>query len=188
MKKNQQALLEDHFRSILIGLGEDPDREGLKNTPKRVIKHLQDFLSPPRFKFTTFDAENNDEMVVLLNVPFTSCCEHHILNFKGHAHIGYLPNKRIVGLSKLARAVEWYSRRLQNQERLTAQVAELLWNKLSPLGVGIVIEAEHSCMSQRGACKPGAVTVTSKMLGRFKDNEATRTEFLNLINANRKSR
>ena len=172
--------LECSVRNILNEF-DDTEREGLKDTPKRYIKFLREFLSPPEFIFTTFDAEGTDEMIVQSNIPFYSLCEHHIAPFFGVAHIAYIPDKKIVGLSKLARTLELYSRRLQNQERITTQIAERLMNELNPLGVGVVLKAQHLCMSMRGVKKHDTHTTTSKLLGFFKEDLNCRNEFLSLI-------
>ena len=172
--------LERSVRNILNEF-DNTEREGLKDTPKRYIKFLREFLSPPEFNFTAFDAEGTDEMIVQSNIPFYSLCEHHIAPFFGVAHIAYIPNKKIVGLSKLARTLELYSRRLQNQERITSQIAERLMNELNPLGVGVVLKAQHLCMSMRGVKKHDTHTTTSKLLGFFKEDLNCRNEFLSLI-------
>lgn len=172
--------LECSVRNILNEF-DNTEREGLKDTPKRYIKFLREFLSPPEFNFTTFDAEGTDEMIVQSNIPFYSLCEHHIAPFFGVAHIAYIPDKKIVGLSKLARTLELYSRRLQNQERITTQIAERLMNELNPLGVGVVLKAQHLCMSMRGVKKHDTHTTTSKLLGFFKEDLNCRNEFLSLI-------
>jgi GTP cyclohydrolase I len=173
--------VEDNVRRILQYIGEDPNREGLKNTPKRFIKALKEITTPIEFNFTTFDSEGMDEMICQTNIPFSSTCEHHLLNFSGVAHVAYIPNGRIVGLSKLARVVDYYATRLQNQERITAQVAEKLMAELAPLGVAVVLKATHSCMCIRGVKKHDTWTTTSKMTGIFKEDINARNEFLNLI-------
>lgn len=160
---------------------DDINREGLQDTPKRFLKFYKEFLSPPEFKFTTFHSEGYDEMILQKNIPFYSLCEHHLAPFFGVAHVAYLPNVKIVGLSKLARTVEYYARRFQNQERITTQIAERLQKELSPDGVAVVIEAEHLCMSMRGVKKHGAKTTTSKLIGAFKDDLNCRNEFLSLL-------
>lgn len=157
------------------------NREGLKDTPARYIKFLEQFLSPPDFSFTAFDSEGMDEMVIVKDIPFYSLCEHHLAPFFGVAHIAYIPNTKIVGISKLPRTLELYARRFQNQERITQQVAERIEQELEPLGVAVVINAQHLCMSMRGVRKPGASTTTSKMLGVFKTDLNARNEFLKLI-------
>jgi GTP cyclohydrolase I len=174
--------LEYHFQQILKGLGEDPTREGLKETPKRYIKFMKEFLTPKEFNFTCFDAEGTDEMIVQTNIPFYSLCEHHIAPFFGVANIAYIPNGKIVGLSKLARTLDLYANRLQNQERITTEVAERLQKELNPLGVAVTLKAQHLCMNMRGVKKHNTWTITSKMLGVFKEDDKARNEFFNIIN------
>jgi GTP cyclohydrolase I len=173
---------EWHFRQILTHLGEDVNREGLKDTPKRYIKFLKEFLEPKKFKFTTFDSEGTDEMIIQTNIPFYSLCEHHIAPFFGTADVAYLPNDKIVGLSKLARCVDLYANRLQNQERITTQIAERLQKELNAKGVAVHLKAQHLCMCMRGVKKHNTWTSTSKMVGIFKEEHKARSEFLNLIN------
>jgi GTP cyclohydrolase I len=171
----------DAARELLLALGEDPRRDGLRDTPRRVAKAYAELLTPQPFSPTTFpNDEGYDELVVARDIPFNSLCEHHMLPFQGVAHVGYLPGERIVGLSKLGRVVELFARRLQVQERLTAQVAAWIDDHLDPKGVGVVIEAEHLCMSLRGVQKPGTVTVTSALRGLVRDDPRTRQEFLAL--------
>ena len=172
---------EQNFKEILEYLGEDTTREGLLETPKRYIKFMKEFLQPKEFNFTTFDAEGTDEMIIQTNIPFYSLCEHHIAPFFGVAHVAYIPNEKIVGLSKLARAVDLYANRLQNQERITTQIAERLMKELSPKGVAVSMKAQHLCMCMRGVKKHDTWTTTSKMVGAFKEDLNCRTEFLNLI-------
>lgn len=172
---------EWHFRSILEHLGENPDREGLKDTPKRYIKFMKEFLEPKEFNFTTFDSEGTDEMIVQTNIPFYSLCEHHTAPFFGTADIAYIPNERIVGLSKLARTVDLYSNRFQNQERITSQIAERLQSELNPKGVAVHLRAQHLCMCMRGVKKHDTWTSTTKLIGAFKQDDKARSEFLNLI-------
>ena len=172
--------IEDHVRRVLQYF-DDPNREGLKETPKRYIKFLKEFLGKDEFNFTTFDSEGMDQMIIQTNIPFYSLCEHHLAPFFGHAHVAYIPNGKIVGLSKLARTVDYYARNFQNQERITTQVAERLQKELKAKGVAVVITAQHLCMSMRGIKKHDTWTTTSKMLGVFKDNINARQEFLNLI-------
>ena len=168
-------------RDLLVALGQDPDREELRDTPRRVAAAYAEMLSPRPFDVTTFpNTERYDELVLALDIPFVSLCEHHLLPFLGVAHVGYFPSERIVGLSKLARVVELFSRRLQVQERLTQQVARWLQDELRPKGVGVVIEAEHLCMTVRGVRAPGARTITSAVLGGVRDDPRTRAEFLAL--------
>ena len=173
--------VEDNFKRILQYLGEDPEREGLKDTPKRYIKFMKEFLEPKEFNFTTFDAEGSDEMIVQTNIPFYSLCEHHTAPFFGVAHVAYIPEGKIVGLSKLARTVDMFANRFQNQERITSQIAEKIQNELNPIGVAVVLKAQHLCMCMRGVKKHDTWTITSKMLGAFKEDLNARNEFLNLI-------
>ena len=172
---------EMNVTRILEAVGEDPTREGLKETPKRYMKFLREFLTPKEFNFTTFSAEGTDEMIVQTNIPFYSLCEHHIAPFFGIANVAYIPGDKIVGLSKLARTVDLYANKLQNQERITTQVAERLMKELSPKGVAVTMKAQHLCMCMRGVKKHDTWTVTSKMTGVFKTDANCRHEFLNLV-------
>ena len=166
---------------LLTALGVDLDAEGLRETPRRIADAYAELLTPHPFEATTFPNDGGyDELVVATGIPFHSLCEHHVLPFVGVAHVGYLPGERIIGLSKLARVVERFARGLQVQERLTTQVAGWLDDELRPRGVGVVIEAEHLCMSLRGVQKPGARTVTSALHGLVRDDSRTREEFLSL--------
>lgn len=172
-------------QSILEAIGEDPQREGLIDTPRRVADMYAEVFSgiksdPGSYLKVGFE-EHHKEMVVLRDIPFTSLCEHHLLPFVGKAHVGYIPAGRIVGLSKLARVVEGYARRPQLQERLTSQIADTIIEELNPVGVGVVIEAQHFCMIVRGVKKPGSTMVTSAMRGLFRSNPPTRAEFLEFI-------
>jgi len=176
-------------REILAAVGEDPDREGLAFTPQRVARMYAELFSglgsdPGRHLDVHF-TEPYDEMVVLRNIAFYSMCEHHLLPFMGRASVAYLPKGKVVGLSKLARVVEEYARRPQVQERLTNQIADLLMGRLDAKGVGVILEAEHTCMTIRGIRKPGSMMVTSAMRGLFKTNLATRNEAINLLTGGR---
>ena len=172
----QQAVAD-----LLRALRRDPTTEHLRDTPRRVASAFAEMLTPEPFSLTTFpNDEGYDELVVARSVPFTSLCEHHLLSFSGTAHVGYLPGQRIVGLSKLARVVGHFARDLQVQERLTKQIANYLNDTLAPKGVGVVLEAEHLCMSVRGVEARGARTVTSCLLGRLRDDGSSRQEFLAL--------
>ena len=175
------------LRELLAAVGEDPDRRGLVDTPGRMARMYQElfeglFLDPEEVLAVSFE-EDHDEMVILREIPFYSMCEHHLLPFHGQAHVGYLPDGRIVGLSKLARAVEIFAKRPQVQERLTTQIAECIERVLGARGVGVVIEAEHLCMTARGIRKPGSRMVTSAMRGVFRRDPESRAEFLQLIRA-----
>ena len=177
--------IERAVREILVAVGEDPDREGLVRTPERVALAYAELFSglredPRRHLAVTFD-ERHHEMVVLRDVPFASLCEHHLLPFTGRAHIGYIPEGRVVGLSKLARLVEGYARRPQVQERLTSEIADAIMETLRPDGCGVVIEAVHTCMTLRGVKKPGATMVTSALRGGFRRRPETRAEFLAFV-------
>jgi GTP cyclohydrolase I len=172
---------EDAAYELLIALGEDPQRDGLRDTPRRIANAYAELLSPQPFNPTTFpNDEGYDELVVARGIPFNSLCEHHLLPFHGVAHVGYLPGERIIGLSKLGRVVDLFARRLQVQERLTSEIAVWLDDHLTPKGVGVVIEAEHLCMSVRGVQKPGTLTATSALRGLVRDDPRTRQEFLAL--------
>ncbi|MCH7782274.1 GTP cyclohydrolase I FolE [candidate division KSB1 bacterium] len=179
--------MEDLIKDLLVKIGEDPDREGLQRTPKRVSEafefltkgyseNLESLVNNAIFK------ENYDEMVLVKNIDIFSMCEHHLLPFVGVCHVGYIPDGKIIGLSKIPRIVEMFSRRLQVQERLTDQIAESIDSVLKPKGIGVVINARHLCMMMRGIEKQNTVVTTSSMLGSFKKNQRTRSEFLSLIN------
>ncbi|MDQ1520612.1 MAG: cyclohydrolase [Actinomycetota bacterium] len=179
--------IERAVREILLAIGEDPDRDGLKRTPKRVAGMYEEIAGglnddPSRHLVVTFEAEH-DEMVMVRDIPLFSICEHHLVPFHGKAHVAYIPGEdgRITGLSKLARLVDGFSKRPQVQERLTTQIADAIATALQPLGVFVVIEAEHLCMSMRGVRKPGSTTVTSAVRGLFKDNPATRAEAMSFL-------
>lgn len=160
---------------------DDANREGLRETPKRYIKFLTEFLSPQEFNFTAFDSEGLDEMIVQTDIPFYSLCEHHLAPFFGFGHIAYIPDGKIVGLSKIARTLDLYARRFQNQERITTQVADRLMVELGAKGVAVVLTAQHLCMSMRGVKKHNTWTTTSKMVGVFREDLNCRNEFLALI-------
>ena len=166
---------------MLAALGVPVDDDGLRETPGRLVRAYAELLRPEPFRMTTFpNDEEYDELVLVRDVPVRSLCEHHMLPFVGVAHVGYLPGNRIVGLSKLARTVDLHARGVQTQERLTTRVADHLQRALDPLGVGVVIEAEHTCMSLRGARAEGSRTVTARLLGRLRDDARSRAEFLAL--------
>lgn len=185
-KKANLEKIERGVKLILEGVSEDPQRPGLRETPRRVASMFSEILGGvnenPARHLRVIQGEKHDEMVLIKNIPLYSMCEHHLLPFAGVAHIAYIPKGgRIVGLSKIARVVDNLSRRLQVQERLTKQVADLIMEHLKPLGVMVVIEAEHMCMSMRGAKKPKSLTVTSALRGSFRTNSATRAEAITLI-------
>lgn len=177
--------IERAVREILISVGEDPDREGLIKTPNRVARAYAELMAglrvDPCKHLRTVFTERYDEIVLLRDIEFHSLCEHHLLPFIGKAHVAYLPDGKVVGLSKLARLVEGFARRPQVQERLTTQIADAIMQELSPLGAACVIEASHTCMTIRGAKKPGSLMVTSALRGAFKKNASTRAEVLSLI-------
>ena len=184
--QSQETRMEDLIRELLVRLGEDPNREGLFKTPQRVTASLKYLTHGYRqdiekvLNNAVFE-ENYDEMVVLKDIDVFSLCEHHLLPFYGKAHVAYIPQGKIIGLSKIPRVVEVFARRLQVQERLTSQVADCLMTALRPCGVGVVIEALHLCMAMRGVEKRDAFCMTSAMLGSFRKDQSTRMEFLNLI-------
>lgn len=177
----------DHVRSLLSFIGEDPNREGLLDTPKRVVKAMHEHfrgytMDPAEALSRTFsEVEGYDQMVLLTDIDIQSHCEHHMVPFVGKAHVAYIPDGKVVGLSKLAKVVEIFSKRLQVQEKLTAQIAQAIQSHLNPLGVAVVIECRHFCMCYRGVHQPRAWTTTSKLTGVFLKNMATREEFLRLI-------
>jgi GTP cyclohydrolase I len=175
------AAVESAARDLLAALGADLTDESLSDTPRRMAAAYAELLTPEPFNATTFPNDGHyDELVLVRDIPFHSLCEHHLLPFVGIAHVGYIPGDRIVGLSKLARVVDHFARNLQVQERLTTQVADWFERELAPKGVGVVLEAEHTCMSLRGAAKPGTRTVTSALHGLVRDDPRTRQEFLTL--------
>ncbi|HEX6979573.1 MAG TPA: GTP cyclohydrolase I FolE [Alphaproteobacteria bacterium] len=187
IQKPTRAEAEAAVRTLIRWAGDDPDREGLAETPARVVRAYEEWFSgytidPEEFLRRTFEeTDGYDEMVVLRDIRFESFCEHHIAPIVGRAHVAYLPDHRVIGISKLARLIEAYSKRLQIQEKMTAQIANTLNEVLMPKGVAVVIEATHQCMTTRGVHKSGVSMVTSRMLGAFRDNSATRREFLAMI-------
>ncbi len=180
--------IEGHVRNILKHMGEDPDREGLLKTPYRVARAFEyltkGYQQDPKevINNAIFTEEDYSEMIVVKDIDFFSMCEHHILPFFGRANVAYIPNKRIVGISKVARLVDVYARRLQVQERITTQVANTLMEELNPLGVGVIITAEHLCMRMRGVEKQNSIVTTSATLGAFRTHQETREEFITLVN------
>ena len=190
-KKNQQVSdekAEDAVRTILQWVGEDPEREGLKSTPKRVIKAFKEYFQgykedPSNYLMKTFtEVEGYDDMVIEKNISIRSHCEHHMAPIIGVAHVAYIPSKKVVGLSKLARVVETFSKRLQTQERLTMQIAKLIMEVLKPRGVAVTIDAEHQCMTARGIKKEDTTTITNYFLGAFKDDLSFQNRYLRYIN------
>lgn len=185
-----QPRIERAVREILAAVGEDPDREGLLETPGRVARMYAEMFSglheDPRVHLRKFFTEKYDEVVLVKEISFNSMCEHHMLPFMGHAHIGYLPNGRVIGLSKLARVVESVARRPQVQERMTETIADLLVSELDAKGVAVVVEATHSCMTIRGVRKPGSLCVTSAMRGIFRSHLSSRSEIMTLIYGGRR--
>jgi GTP cyclohydrolase I len=173
---------EDVIAELLKHLDDDPSRDGLRDTPERFKRFLEEFLHPEPPEATIFETEGYDEMVIQTKIPFYSLCEHHLLPFFGYGAIAYIPDKNIVGLSKLSRILDHFSRRLQNQERLTVQVAEFLNEAIKPKGVGVILSARHMCMEMRGVRKPETLTTTSALRGRFKSDPRTRAEFIELVN------
>jgi GTP cyclohydrolase IA len=187
VRKPSRKAAEDAVETLLLWAGEDPRREGLIDTPRRVAKAYEDWFSgyqenPVQFLRRTFEeVDGYDEMIILRGITFESHCEHHMAPIIGHAHVGYLPRNKIVGISKLARVVESFARRFQVQEKMTAQIANCIDEVLNPKGVGVVIEASHQCMTTRGIHKSGVKMVTSQMLGAFRKDARTRAEFLQMI-------
>jgi GTP cyclohydrolase I len=180
-----QERIRKAVREILIAVGENPDREGLLETPDRVARMYAEIFgglhNDPAIHLQKTFTQKHDEMVLVKDIEFASCCEHHLMPFTGKAHIAYLPNGRIVGLSKLARVVDAVAKRPQVQERMTEEIADLIMKHLKARGVGVIIEADHSCMSIRGVRKPGAMTITSSMRGGFLDHPPTRAEMMSLV-------
>jgi GTP cyclohydrolase I len=185
-----QSQIEQAFREVFRWIGEDPDRDGLRETPSRLVRAFQEYFSgyrqdPEQILQKTFEeVDGYDEMVVLRGIPFESHCEHHVAPIIGRAWVAYVPDRRVVGISKLARVVEVYAKRLQIQERLTAQIANTINEVLRPQGVGVVVKAAHHCMSSRGVHLHGTDLVTSRMLGCFRDSPMTRQEFLSMVHSN----
>jgi len=190
-RKPSRKQAEEAVRTLLLWAGEDPGREGLLDTPKRVARAYEDWFSgyqedPVRFLKRTFEeVEGYDEMIVLRDIGFESHCEHHMAPIIGKAHVGYLPDRKVVGISKLARVVDAFARRFQVQEKMTAQIANCIQDVLQPQGVGVVIEATHQCMTTRGIHKSDVTMVTSQMIGGFRKDARTRVEFLRMIDAKR---
>jgi len=182
--------IERAVREILLAVGEDPDREGLRETPRRVARMYAELFSglrdDPRVHLRKFFTEKYDEVVLVKDISFNSMCEHHMLPFMGKAHIGYLPNGRVIGLSKLARVVEGIARKPQVQERMTETIADLLLEELQAKGVAVVVEAVHTCMTVRGVRKPGSICVTSAMKGVFRSRSSSRAEIMTLIYGDRR--
>ncbi|MDA0663276.1 MAG: GTP cyclohydrolase I FolE [Proteobacteria bacterium] len=185
--KPSRAEAEAAVRTLLLWAGDNPDREGLRDTPARVVKSYEEFfagygMDPKELLERTFEeTEGYDELIVLKDIRFESHCEHHMVPVIGKAHIGYLPDRRVIGISKLARVIDAFAKRLQIQEKLTAQIANIIDEVLSPRGVAVVIEAQHECMTTRGVHKTGVSMVTSRMLGQLRDDATTRREFLAII-------
>jgi GTP cyclohydrolase I len=192
-RKPSRKQAEEAVNTLLLWAGEDPRREGLIDTPKRVARAYEDWFSgykdnPVEFLKRTFqEVEGYDEMIVLRDIAFESHCEHHMAPIIGKAHVGYLPDRKVVGISKLARVVEAFARRFQVQEKMTAQIANCIGDVLNPKGVGVVIEAVHQCMTTRGVHKSDVSMVTSQMVGSFRTDARTRAEFLRMIDGGRKS-
>ena len=180
---------EEAVRTLICWTGDDPDREGLIETPKRVVKAYEEFfegynMDPEEVLTKTFEeVRGYDDAVIVRNIRVESHCEHHIVPILGVAHVGYIPNNRVVGISKLARVIEIFGKRLQTQETMTAQIADTIQKVLQPKGVAVVVDASHQCMTTRGIHKTESSTITSRMLGAFRDNPETRSEFMNLINS-----
>lgn len=188
LKKPSRAEAEEAVKTLISWAGDNPYREGLKETPKRVVKSYEEFfegysMNPDEILNKTFEEmDGYDEMVMVKDIRLESHCEHHMVPILGKAHVAYIPNSRVVGISKLARIVDVYGKRLQTQEAMTTQIADTIERVLKPKGVAVVIDAAHQCMSSRGVHKTETSTVTSRMLGLFRTNSSTRSEFMNLIN------
>ena len=188
-KKVSDKEAEEAVRTLICWTGDDPDREGLIETPKRVVKAYEEFfegynMDPEEVLTKTFEeVQGYDDAVIVRNIRVESHCEHHIVPILGVAHVGYIPNNRVVGISKLARVIEIFGKRLQTQETMTAQIADTIQKVLQPKGVAVVVDASHQCMTTRGIHKTESSTITSRMLGAFRDNPETRSEFMNLINS-----
>jgi GTP cyclohydrolase I len=191
-ERNQKPSREEAeaaVRTLIAWAGDDPSREGLLETPKRVVKSYEEFYEgyykdPKEILSKVFEEiEGYDEIVLVKDIPLQSHCEHHMVPIIGKAHVAYLPDQRVVGLSKLARVVDMFGKRLQTQETMTAQIADTINDVLQPKGVAVVIDAEHQCMSSRGVNKHGSSTITSRMIGVFRENQKSRMEFLNLISS-----
>ena len=187
--KPSREQAEEAVRTLICWTGDDPDREGLIETPKRVVKAYEEFfegydMDPEEVLEKTFEeVQGYDDAVIVRNIRVESHCEHHIVPIIGVAHVGYIPNNRVVGISKLARVIEIFGKRLQTQETMTAQIADTIQKVLEPKGVAVVVDASHQCMTTRGIHKTESSTITSRMLGAFRDNPETRSEFMNLINS-----
>jgi len=187
LSKPTRQEAEEAVRTLLRWIGDDPNREGLRGTPARVVSAYEDWFSgynddPVEFLRRTFyEVDGYDEMVVLRDISFESHCEHHMAPITGKVHVGYLPDRKVVGISKLARVVEAFSRRLQVQETMTAQIAHCIQDVLKPKGVGVVVEGVHQCMTTRGVRKQGVAMITSQLLGHFRSDPRTRAEFMNII-------
>lgn len=187
MSRPSREETEQAIRTLLLWIGEDPHREGLRGTPGRVARAWEDWCSgyakdPVEFLRRTFEeVDGYDEMIVLRDIQFESHCEHHMAPIIGKAHVGYLPDRKVVGISKLARVVETFARRLQVQESMTSQIANCIQEVLKPKGVGVIIEGEHQCMTTRGVRKHGVSMITSRLLGQFRSDPRTRSEFLSII-------
>lgn len=190
LKAIDQTRIENAVREILAALGEDVEREGLQDTPARVARMYKELLSGmrenPRIHIKSVFTEAYDEIVLLRDIPFFSLCEHHLLPFIGQAHVAYLPTGKVLGVSKLARIVDCFARRLQCQERLTGQIADFIMTQLKPMGVAVVMEASHSCMTIRGIKKPGSSMVTSALRGIFRKDPRSRNEIISLLHQDRR--